>query len=97
MGNHTNKTANGTEQETSTVAIRRLLCFFSTLAALALSLAAADAMTGSLLDSIAVVTGVLAVRNPSHPMPPKSERLSRVRMVGRDGCRDPFVGVQNLN
>lgn len=97
MDTHTKTLRNGLERDASSGTLRRLLCVSSTLAALALSLAAADAMTGSLLDSIAVVTGVLAVRNPSPPMPPKAERVSRVCMVGRGGCRDPFVGVQNLN
>lgn len=97
MGDQTKTTGNGTGRETPMVAMRRLLCFSSTLAALALSLAAADAMTGSLLDSLAVVTGILAVRNPNPAMPGKTGRASRVRLDVTDVCRGPFIGVHNLN
>jgi hypothetical protein len=76
---------------------RRLFCVASALAALVLSLAAADVMTGSLLDSIALVSGVLAVRDPRKPLQPTDRRVGRIRRTGFEAGRDPFVGVQNLN
>lgn len=75
---------------------RLLLCVASAMAALALSLAA-DVMTGSLLDSIAVVSVMLAVRNPHTPLQPTPRREGSIRRIGFEAGRNPFVGVQHLN
>jgi hypothetical protein len=75
----------------------RCLYAASVLGALAFSLAAADAMLSTLLDSIAVVAGILAVRMPVPPAETKAVGRTRIHRVGFPVGEDPFLGLRHLN
>jgi hypothetical protein len=75
----------------------RCLYAASVLGALAFSLAAADAMLSTLLDSIAVVAGILAVRMPAPHAETKAVGKTRIHRVGFQGGEDPFFGLRHLN
>lgn len=76
---------------------RRVFCALSTVAALVLSLAAADILLSSLLDSIAVAAGMLAFRMPAIPREPPRDGRVRIAGSGAENTGMRYIGVHNLN